>query len=148
MAAITAISDAVHGAYTEQPFVYRDRMALYPAGCFTLARGDDAVLGYLIGHPWRAAHPPALDTRLGAIPADADCWYLHDIALLPDARGDGAGAAAMALMEAAARAAGLEAMVLVAVNGADRYWARHGFAGAGAAPYGDGTLLMRRDLPA
>ena len=104
LAAVTAISDAVHGRFTEPMAIYAERLALYPAGCRVLA--GDAVAGYLISHPWYRDSPPKLGAMLGTIPADADAYYLHDLALLPAARGSGGGKAALDWARALARALG------------------------------------------
>lgn len=146
--AITAISDAVHGDYTEPMAVYAERLALYPDGCAALER-DGAVSGFLVCHPWLGEIPPGLGKPIGAIPAQPDHYYLHDIALLPSERGSGAGKAAVALVEQQAARAGLTKIVLVAVNGADSFWSSQGFAyapGGTSGPYGAGTFLMQRDL--
>lgn len=147
LAAVAAISDAVHGAaFTEAPEVYAERLALYPAGCHVFER-DGAVEGYLIGHPWHRDRPPALNRPLGTIPGDADTYCLHDLALLPSTRGVGAGKAALALAMRQAVSAGFGDVTLMAVNGADGFWAAQGFVPVGgerASPYGPGTRLMRR----
>ena len=149
IAAVTAISDAVHGpAYTEAPAIYAERLTLYPAGCHVFDRGG-RVEGYLISHPWHRDRPPALDRPLGAIPADADSYCLHDLALLPSTRGAGTGKAALAIALGQARAAGFGDITLMAVNGADGFWAAQGFApidAGGESPYGPGTVLMRRPV--
>lgn len=155
--AVAAISDSVHGAYTEAPPVYAERLRLYPAGCHvhlgTGAGDADRVTGYLVTHPWVRSHPPALGAMLGALPEAADTYYLHDIALLPAARGTGAGAAAVALVLDLARGAGFDDITLTAINGADRFWAAQGFAyvppaetPAALAGYGDAARWMRRTL--
>jgi GNAT superfamily N-acetyltransferase len=148
LTAVCAISDAVHGAYTEDRSVYAERLALYPDGCFVLD-GADGVLGYLISHPWHRNSPPALNVCLEEIPADAESYYLHDIALLPSARGTGAGAEALKHVVTHAKAAGFGDVTLMAVNGADRYWAARGFEAAemsSPASYGPGSVLMRRTV--
>jgi GNAT superfamily N-acetyltransferase len=127
LAAVSAISDAVHGRFTEPVAVYAERLALYPAGCRVLEQ-DAAVVGYLISHPWYREAPPKLGALLGTIPPDADSYYLHDLALLPIARGTGAGKAALDFVKARARALGFSDIALMAVGGADLYWARQGFA--------------------
>jgi GNAT superfamily N-acetyltransferase len=127
LAAVSAISDAVHGRFTEPVAVYAERLALYPSGCRVLER-DGEVAGYVIAHPWHRDVPPKLGAMLGGIPADADAYYLHDIALLPDARGSGVGKAALDFARAQARALGLSDIALMAVGGADRFWAARGFA--------------------
>lgn len=146
--AVTAISDAVHGDYTEEAAVYGERLDLYPAGCFAYEQ-DGAVTGYLISHPWLRSTPPQLGMPLGALPAGADTYYLHDIALLPETQGGGAGRAAIALVEDLARTLGFADVTLTAVHGADRFWAACGFGYVGGEDdgYGPGTHLMRLALP-
>jgi len=145
--AAAAISDRVHGAYTEEPAIYAERLRLYPAGCFLLER-DGEVLGYLVTHPWAGDRPPALDQLMGRLPDAADRYYLHDLALLPEARGTGAAAAAVNLTIAQARAAGFDRITLTAVNGADAFWRRQGFVDAPVAAdsYGADSVSMVRML--
>jgi GNAT superfamily N-acetyltransferase len=139
---VEEISDEVHGAYTEPGDVYAERLQLHPSGCFVL-EGDEGIIGYMTTHPWRRAALPGLGEMLGAIPPDADTYYLHDIALLPAARGSGSGRSAIKLVKAEAAAAGLDEVTLIAVNGADRFWASQGFAYDGEGGYGEGTFRMR-----
>lgn len=145
---VTEISALVHREYGETIEVYRERLALYPQGCFVFER-DGEIVGLLVTHPWREGSPPKLNAPLGAIPSPATTYYLHDIALLPEARGTGAGAEATRIVTQIAREAGLPDVTLVAVNGADRFWATQGFepvAGSEAFTYGPGTYFMRRTL--
>jgi len=151
--AVVTIADAVHGELTESAEVFAERLALYPAGCFLLERDGEAV-GHLVSHPWPRRTPVPLDVLLGAIPADADSFYLHDLALLPAARGSGAGVAVIrqALVDAAS--AGYREASLVAVHGADSFWARQGFRyvddevlARKLQSYGEGTFFMERPLP-
>ena len=142
---VVRISDAVHGEFTEPLETFADRLVHYPAGCAILER-DGEALGYLISHPWpRCAAPPKLGARLGAIPA-SDSYYLHDIALLPAARGTGAGATATAFVIHQAKAEGCRDVRLVAIQGADSYWHRQGFGYVEADPYGPGSHLMQREI--
>lgn len=145
---VQVISDAVHGAYTEPEGILAERFVLYPQGCQTLMRGG-AVVGYIITHPWHRDTPPKLGQPLGSIPAGSDTYYLHDIALLPAGRGGGSGKGATDFTVQAARKGGFADITLIAVNGADTFWASQGFAyveGGDAVTYGDGTYLMRRHL--
>jgi len=141
--AVTQISAAVHGRYAESEAVYAERLALWPTGCFVWQQGD-AIAGLLVAHPWYGATSPELGALLGAIPHDADSFYLHDIALLPQTRGQGAGKAATALVIECARQTGFRDITLVAVNGAEAFWASQGFAIVEAGGYGPGTFRMRR----
>lgn len=125
--AVGRIADAVHPRYPESPAVPAERLALFPAGCL-LAEGEGGrALGYCVSHPGTLGRPPALDSLLGALPAAPDCLYLHDLALLPEARGLGLGAAAADLLAGVAAARGLGRIALVAVNGSAPWWRRLGF---------------------
>lgn len=137
----------------ERPAVYRSRMRLAPALCLAAIGEDAALLGYLVSHPWHAGAPPALDTDLDVLPADADCWYLHDCAVDECAQGRGVAAALYDAAVAAARAQGLRRAALTALAPAAGYWRRLGYeetdlgglAGA-LAHYGPGTVYMTRAL--
>lgn len=152
LSAVAVISDLVHERFSERPEIYAERLALWPGGCFVHERSG-RIDGYLISHPWRRCDPVPLDAELGGLPGDVDSWYLHDLALLPEARGTGAGAAAVDRVVSRARAAGFAEISLVAVNGADRFWERRGFRRIETqalteklASYGPGTFYMVRLL--
>jgi N-acetylglutamate synthase-like GNAT family acetyltransferase len=70
---------------------------------------------------------PALNALLGAIPTDADTFYVHDLALLNRARGTGAAAMIVGEILRHARSIGLASVSLVAVNGSLPFWHKHGF---------------------
>lgn len=120
------VANAIHLSYPEDPFVIRDRLAVWPEGCFVLA--DDAGLyGYFVSHPWVLGEPPALNTTLGALPDAPDCLYLHDLALLPSVRGQGHARAALEILLAQARAGGFSTLFLMAVGDAHGFWEQAGF---------------------
>lgn len=126
--AVQAIAGVVHPDYPESPRVFAERLALFPAGCLVLQdRERSQVVGYAISHPWHQGQPPALDALLGALPPDASTYYLHDIALMPAARGQGAPSSLLTVLLKQARAAGLDEVSLVAVNGSRAYWQAQGF---------------------
>ena len=154
LAEVVAIAAAIHVAHPERDAVFAERLALHPAGCMILHR-DDAVLGYAIAHPWRRNAPPALDTLLGALPRDPDCLDLHDVAVRPGGRGQGAAPRLLRHLEALARDLGMPRLALVAIPGTDRFWRRLGFVAVEerdrATPgdgYGDGAILMERPVRA
>ena len=64
---------------------------------------DGVAAGYALAHPFRFGALPALDALLHALPAGADCLYLHDIAILADARGGGAARALVDILVNVAR---------------------------------------------
>ncbi len=127
MAAVVLIAAQVHPDYPEDERVFTERLALYPDGCLLLEAGTQ-VAGYVISHPWRELQPPALNSLLQVLPATASTYYIHDVALLPVARGLGAASQLVDILMQLAQAAGLATMSLVAVNDSHAFWARHGFA--------------------
>jgi len=130
---------------------FAERLALYPQGCFVLDAGQ--VAGYLIAYPWRSASAPPLNTVIGTLPLGADVLYLHDLALHPDARGQGATSAIVERLAVQARAEGWPVIALVAVNDATAFWQRMGFGvvddpamAAKLASYGADARYMVRKL--
>ncbi len=122
--AIVAIADRVHPDFPEDEPVIAERLELHPQGTFLLQR-DGRPAGYAISHPWKSGTVPALNQPLGALPRDPDILYLHDVALLPEARGSGAGR--WIVEHLAAHAHPWPAIHLVAVNGSIPIWERLGF---------------------
>ena len=150
--AIMAAAAEVHPDYPEGEAVFTERLALHPAGCLVLA-GGDGFGGYVLSHPWRFGQVPALDSLLGALPEDADIYYIHYLALLPLARGGGAASACVHRLAAHARAAGFARMALVAVGNSAGFWQRQDFREAHdealarkLASYDSAARYMIRDL--
>ncbi|WP_244670719.1 GNAT family N-acetyltransferase [Rhodoplanes elegans] len=153
--AVLSIAAVVHPDFPEDLAVFAERLRLAPDGCFVLAghTGPVGLAGYLVSHPWHADTPPALDTLLSRLPDRPGSWYLHDLALLPAARGSGAGAAIVDRLAGHARASGFATMTLVAVGGSSGFWGRQGFSvvddpalSQKLASYGETARFMRRDL--
>lgn len=150
--AVLALAGCVHRDHPERPEVFAERLRLAPEGCLTLDGAAGALMGYALSHPWGDEGPPPLDSLLGGLPARPACWHVHDIALRPEARGQGLAGQALGRVLAAAAARGVALASLVAVAGKAALWARHGFqvaegeGGAGLASYGPGASLMRRRL--
>ena len=124
--AVCTIADGIHVAYPEDDAVFVERQRLYPAGCAVLEQSGRPV-AYAITHPWRYAEPPALNVMLGALPEPPTTYYIHDIALLPETRGTGAGAAIVKAVIAHAQETGVANVSLVAVNKSVPFWSRFGF---------------------
>lgn len=145
---VLAVAAVVHPGYPESPAVFAERLRLYPAGC-RMAEVGGAVVGYAVMHPGRLGRPPKLDSMLGGLPEPADCLYMHDVALLPAARGSGLGAAAVEHARALAVEEGVAWLALTSTPKARGYWDRQGFAACDAqsaelASYGGGMVYMVR----
>lgn len=124
--AVERIAAIVHPGFFERHAVLAEKQRLYPAGAW-LCESESAACGYLLTHPWASKAIPALDDFLGAIPAGADTYYFHDLAVLPEARGVGAAKAAVATALAHASTTGFGTASLVAVNGSVPFWEQRGF---------------------
>lgn len=144
---VMKIAAEVHPGFPERRAVMAERLALYPAGCLVLERAGEGI-GYFITHPWHAGEGVKLDTLLGALPDRPGSYYLHDLALLPQARGTGAAKAGVAHVAGHAREAGFADLSLVAVNGSVPFWTAQGFAvarGPDLGTYGgDAAFMVRR----
>lgn len=150
--AVMAVAGVVHPGYPEDAVVFAERLRLFPDGCLVL-EGHDGLRGYVVSHPWHRAVPPALNSLLGGLPVQAGCFYIHDLALLPAARGSGAGRAIVASLVRVAAQAGLPCLSLVAIDGSSGFWRRQGFhelhdpaLAAKLASYDDAARYMERAL--
>lgn len=147
LARVNQIADIVHINYPENPAVFANRLALFPDGCLMAEEQGVGTLGYCIAHPGVIGLPPALDTVLPSLPAAADCLYIHDVALLPEARGRKLGIALAHRMEQVARAHGFDRIGLTAVNNSDGFWGALGYEPQPCdklASYGDATYRVKR----
>ncbi|QDF38888.1 GNAT family N-acetyltransferase [Bradyrhizobium symbiodeficiens] len=152
--AISAIAARIHPDLPESPEVLAEKMRLYPDGCRVLVVGDE-IAGYGLSHPWKQHRIPPLDGLLERLPEDADCLYIHDVAVLAESRG-GVLRAYIADIEPLARASGLATLALVSVYATQPLWQRLGFRPVTAdadlraklASYGEGATYMLRDLAA
>lgn len=150
---VMAVAEVVHAAYPERRESFADKLALAPDCCFGLAGANDVLAGYAVALPWTRGETVALDAMLGQLPARCDALYIHDIAILPAARGRGLAGTVVTLLAEVARRHDVRAMTLTAVYGAEAVWARHGFhpvetaaLRAKLASYGSEARYMERLL--
>ena len=123
---IQRIGDQIHPDLHERPEVFAERLKLFPEGCFTLVR-NQRVVGYGLFHPWVLNSVPPLNQLLGSIPASPECLLIHDVAVLPHARGHGAGGILIGLAAKLAQKRGIPRLALVSVYDTRPLWARLGF---------------------
>lgn len=144
------IAAFAHPNLPERVEVFAEKLRLFPEGCRKFLLGG-RMTGYGLSHPWALNAAPRLDAFLGPLPGDPGCLYLHDVALLPAARGRGAAHAFARHAEGLARDRGLRRLALVSVYGTARLWARMGFkaarpAGLDLAGYGPEAEYMVKEL--
>jgi len=150
--AISAIAARIHPELPERREVLAEKMQLYPDGCRVLATSN-GIAGYGLAHPWMQQRIPPLDGFLERLPDAADCLYVHDVAVLPDARG-GVARAYVAEIEQLARSSGIATLALVSVYDTRPMWERLGFQPvtpdaalrAKLASYGASATYMLREL--
>jgi ribosomal protein S18 acetylase RimI-like enzyme len=129
MADMAAAADLQAVAYTElyhepEP-ILASRVSVAAPFCWGAFEGED-LLAYILSHPWPAGSPPEIGIVLPP-PPPTDNWFIHDLAIGPQARGLGLGRALVAAAASAAREAGLTRGDLVAVQGAWRFWEKFGY---------------------
>lgn len=118
--------------YHEPQDILTSRVAVAAPFCWGAFEGE-TLLAYILSHPWPAGSPPAIGIVLPP-PRPTDNWFIHDLAIGPQARGLGLGRALVAAAAGAARDAGLVRGDLVAVQGAWRFWEKFGYASPSVVP--------------
>lgn len=112
---------------------------------------------YLVALPVDESHFPQLHAHDWTPPSRARWLCIHDLAVHPDHRGSGAAGHLIDHAATQARQAGLAGLALVAVEGAEAYWARQGFEAVQVdhkglrdrlASFGDTAKFMIRLNPA
>lgn len=143
---VVAVARVAFPDHPEGRACFAERLALAPASCFVL-EGEGGTAGYLIAYPWPLEAIPPLDTLLGSLPETRETWYLHDLALLPEARGGGHARAGLDLLFGRVDAP----IGLVSVNESVAFWQARGFVPldspalrAKLASYGPGAHYMVR----
>ncbi|KAM0811640.1 hypothetical protein AB5N19_11996 [Seiridium cardinale] len=150
--AVSYVANSIHPSLPESDYVFAERVELFPKGCMVLVEGDE-VCGYAISHPIRQCQTPALDSLIESIPVDADQYYIHDIAILPKARGGGHAAAGITKLLAVGER--FPTTCLISIYGTAPFWSRFGFVpepvdgvlAEKLLDYGDdATYLVRRKV--
>jgi GNAT superfamily N-acetyltransferase len=124
--AIQNIANVVHPDLSERPEIFAEKLRLFPEGCFVLVE-DRAVLGYAFVHPWRLNDIPKLDAFLLSLPSDPQCILIHDVAVLPQARGKRSSELLVERISRLAKKQNVRFLALVSVYGSHLHWARLGF---------------------
>ncbi|CAO1652937.1 GNAT family N-acetyltransferase [Parasphingorhabdus sp. NYA22] len=124
--AISNLASGIHVDFPESESVFREKLALFPSGCFTLANGE-LISGYLFSHPWKRYSPPPIDKFLGELPPSKDTYYIHDLAVAASARGHGMAEQIVAKIVQFAQSLDLLSVSLVAVGGSRCFWEHQKF---------------------
>lgn len=127
IAGVLAVQALAYGpGFLEDEATIRLRWQAAPHTAWVAVDGQQ-VCAYLVAYPSRLGKVTLLHGGFD-VPADADCLYLHDLAVSPRAAGRGlAPALLQAAWQAAARL-GLGWSALVSVQDSQGFWRRQGFA--------------------
>ena len=149
---IEKIANVIHPDLSEKPEIFAEKLSLFPEGCFVLVE-NGAVLGYAFVHPWRLNDIPKLDAALLALPLNPECILIHDVAVLPEARGKGASESLVQRTSRLAKKQNVRVLALVSVYGSHLHWLRLGFElvavealAPNLASYGETARYMVRRL--
>lgn len=120
------IASVIHPDLPESKEVFLERISLFPEGCLGLVSSENGELcGYAISHPIRQGQPPVLDSLLGEIAPNADQYYIHDVAILPEFRGH--KLAHHCILRILLVAQRYPSASLVSVYNTVNFWGRYGF---------------------
>lgn len=106
--------------------VLSEKLGIYPKGCL-VAEIDGRVVGYMFSHPWRLWVPPEIDSFLGCLPKNPDCFYIHDVAVLPTCRGLGIARDLIEKARVIAVENHLDSLTIIAVQDSENFWEQFGF---------------------
>ena len=123
---VDTIAREIHLTLPERREVFAEKLTLFPAGCFKFMF-EGKMMGYAFSHPWTLYSVPSLDDFLHTLPENPDCIYIHDVAILPAARGHNAAELLIAEVLEIAQGLKISHLACVSVYGTDVLWARFGF---------------------
>jgi predicted N-acetyltransferase YhbS len=125
--AVMSIQEESYSAEVlESEAVIRDRLAACPQLAW-VAEDDEGVCAYLFAYRSRVGKVTPLDGMFQPH-AEADCLYLHDLAVSRRANGRGIGPALVRKNLEQARTHQLRYSALVSVQESEAFWSRLGYA--------------------
>lgn len=134
----------------ESAQVLSSKISAVPAGWTSLAATQDEHLcAYALGYPWREDRQPRWNHPLVRYD-DCDVLYVHDVAVSSACAGRGIARSLVSRLLLQGARFGLDRAILIAVEGAQGYWSRHGFVASKAGQvdpaFGSDAVLMSRRL--
>ncbi|MDR7122000.1 GNAT family N-acetyltransferase [Rheinheimera soli] len=109
----------------ESAAVMTDRISAFSLTCWGYFK-DQQMAGYLLAYPSVLGNITPLAAPF-PLYLHTNCLYLHDMAISSDFRGQSLAPKLLDYAKSAAKNMELQAMALVAVQGAEGYWAKQGF---------------------
>ncbi|MGE3986698.1 GNAT family N-acetyltransferase [Pseudorhodoplanes sp.] len=124
---IDDLSARIHPDFPERPEILAEKFSLFPGGCFVIGEAEARIQGYCFSHCWTFGPPPALDTRLGALPQQPSAYFIHDLTIEASLRRRNLASLLVTRLIEIARSIPVDRMMLVAVSGSEPFWTRMGF---------------------
>jgi ribosomal protein S18 acetylase RimI-like enzyme len=145
---ILALQERAYTEVSPEPLsVLQDKEQHSNGTCLVCISATGKLVGYLLSHPWGSNHPPKLHAMLD-VSAGCESIFLHDLAVDPSESGKGFGGALVHAFLALVEAQQHKSVLLVAVQGAEKFWNKYGFEVKKAASsldgYGENAVLMER----
>ena len=137
---VCSIAMDIWSGYGESPAIYENKFLVSPRGCYVYVV-NDSIKGYIISHPWNILSPPPLNTPLTEV--EINCWFIHDIVVLPECSGRGVGNEMIQQILADNQVVSLVACDNEKVKTKD-FWARYGFEVAEAPDCNYGIYMIRK----
>lgn len=140
--------ESYDGTLIEDEAVFLERLRVFPAGMLGAVSGE-TLAGYAVCHPWIFGGTVPLNTAGLTLPDNADCLYLHDVAVRPAFRGGHVGGWLVAAAMEVGIVAGLRRFTLTAVQSSEGFWERFGFRPAERIAYAGGVpaTVMTMEKP-
>jgi len=129
-------------ALHESDEAFLQLMRLYPdgaVGCFD----EHGMCGYAFGAPTRSGTTIELRSPIDSVPADADTFYIHDVAVAPRCRARGVGRLLATRLLDLALEGGFTRSEFVSVQGSAPFWQRFGFEPVEAFEYVPGVPSLK-----
>ena len=82
-------------------------------------------MGYIFSHPWLQEKIVELDEKI-TLPEHPDCYYIHDLAIAPECRGQGVGTRLYNSVIEVAKKMELKKIKLVSVLDSHIFWKKLG----------------------
>jgi GNAT superfamily N-acetyltransferase len=138
---VSAVMEAQRLSYVsslhEAEEVFASRRKIFKRGCLGCFE-HDRLLAYVFCHPWVFDSIVPLGKKLSFIPESPTCLYIHDLAVIPEARHRGLATELLKAVFAIADGLNLKKYCLVAVQGSEEFWIKHGFFGFETIVYAPG----------
>lgn len=140
-------------AYTfgmrEEEAVLRSKAAQSPQTCLVAQRANREIVAYILAHSFPVGEWPQLGV-ISALSGSCQNLFVHDLAVLPSAAGQGIGGQMMEHVMRLATELGFSSMSLVAVQNAAGFWRKQGFESVGQPSpekgYDESACLMTKPL--